>query len=172
MTKRDKTSQKVLSFGLTVCHLHLKHIMCIFEDMGHDQLQAKCFQWFWNYYPSLRQLMWHTPNEVPQDDYLIKEVAKQDKSLASKLALAAKKRLGMFLSRRKAIGVVKGVLDLTLYYNGKLHTFDVKLGKDVLSKEQISFIEQVKKQGGTFDVITTFEGFQQSIFSYIGKPEK
>lgn len=139
--------------------------------MGHDQLQSKCFQWFWNYYPSLRQLLWHTPNEVPQDRFLLDTVSKYDEGLASKLAVITKKRLTAFLSRRKAIGVVKGVPDLTLYYNGMLHGFDIKVGNDRLSKEQISFGEQIKKQGGTFTEIRTFEEFQKIIFKYVGQPE-
>ncbi len=137
--------------------------------MGHDQLQSKCFLWFWNYYPNLRQLLWHTPNEVPQDSFLLDQIAKHDKSLAHKLTAIVKKRLSAHLSRRKAIGVVKGVTDLTLYHNGRLHAFDIKVGKDTLSKEQITFGEQVISQGGTFDVISDFETFKNKIYEYVGK---
>lgn len=140
--------------------------------MGHDQLQSKCFQWFWNYYPSLRQLLWHTPNEVPQDSYLLDEIKKHAPHLLTKKFLKTiADRLQMFLSRRKAIGVVKGVPDLTLYHNGKLHGFDIKVGNDKLSQEQITFGEQVIKQGGTFTEIRTFEEFQEIIFKYVGQPE-
>lgn len=135
--------------------------------MNHDQLQAKCFQYVWNTYPSLRRLMWHTPNETKQDDFILKEVAKVDKTLASRLANQVRKRLGIHLSTRKAIGVVKGVTDLTFYYNGRLHAFDVKLETDRMSEEQKHFASQVISQGGTFDIITNFPDFKTTIDKYI-----
>ena len=139
------------------------------KGMNHDQLQAKCFQYVWNTYPNLRRLMWHTPNETKQDDFILKEVAKVDQGLASKLSAIVRKRLGIHISTRKAIGVVKGVTDLTFYYNGRLHAFDVKLGKDRMSEEQKEFAQRVINQGGTFDIIDDFEKFKITIDSYINQ---
>lgn len=116
--------------------------------------------------------MWHTPNEVPQDTFLMDAIKKYAPHILTKKFLEQlSKRLVMFLSRRRAVGVVKGITDLTLYHNNKLHAFDIKLGADKLSKEQISFAEQVIKQGGTFDVISDFESFKSFILAYVGKPE-
>lgn len=63
----------------------------------------------------------------------------------------------IILSQRKAIGVLPGVTDLILYWKGVLYMFDIKVGKDSLSKEQLSFIAANIEQGGQFFEINSLE---------------
>lgn len=135
--------------------------------MGHDQLQAKCFKYVWNTYPELRQLMWHTPNELPLDTSILGVIKKFGHEVVSTVKNHITKQHNIQLSRRSAIGVVKGIVDLVMFNNGKLHTFDIKLGADKLSKEQISFIERVKSNGGTYDTIEDFDSFKTIINEYL-----
>jgi hypothetical protein len=110
--------------------------------LKHDALQQKCFMWAWNSYPHLRKLLWHTPNELPR------RKGESDLSYLQRL------------NTRRAIGVVSGVLDLTFYYKGALHVFDIKVGNDRLSEDQELFIERVEAQGGKSYEVRTLEQFQ------------
>lgn len=74
------------------------------------------------------------------------------------------------MSRNKAIGVVSGVLDLILYVDNTLIAFDIKVGKDKLSKEQENFIKAVEHAGGRCYVIESFEQFKNivdNLFTFI-----
>lgn len=127
-------------------------------DKSHDRIQSELFQYVWNYYPELRRCMWHTPNEFKMDTATLEDVRQyvSPKQYAIILA-AAKKRFVIQLSKRKSVGVLKGVTDLVIYRKGALHCFDVKIGKDKLSDEQKSFIEAIIAQGGTFHEINSYE---------------
>src|SRR6478609_8125635 len=116
--------------------------------MHHNQLQSACFLWAWNTYPETRQLLFHPANE--QRPYP-NEITKQ---------------FSIRLSQAKAIGVVKGVLDLVFYWNGILHVFDIKIGNDRLSAEQGTFIEQVESHGGKSYIISDLNEFKR-IFEQI-----
>jgi hypothetical protein len=59
-----------------------------------------------------------------------------------------------------AIGVVAGVVDLVWYHRGRLHVFDIKIGNDVVSDEQVDFCQKVVKNGGTAHVIMTLDQFK------------
>lgn len=63
----------------------------------------------------------------------------------------------IILSQRKAIGVLPGVTDLVFYWKGILYMFDIKIGNDTLSEEQLSFIAANIEQGGQFFEINSLE---------------
>lgn len=106
---------------------------------SHDRIQQEVFNHCFNRYPETRGCMWHTPNEYTPH-------AKETKAETMKR-----------LSERKRIGVLKGVLDLCLYWKGTLYILDVKIGTDTLSDAQLSFIRAIVAQGGQFYEINSVE---------------
>lgn len=110
--------------------------------MTHNQLQQKCWMYLWNTYPESRYLAWHTKNEdIPNKS-------------------ETKKEYIVRRSQDKAVGLLPGVWDLVLYWKGVLFIFDIKVGKDKLSEQQIRFRDQVISQGGQAFVIETLEVFE------------
>ncbi|MBC7866248.1 MAG: hypothetical protein H7X88_01830 [Gloeobacteraceae cyanobacterium ES-bin-316] len=113
--------------------------------MAHNQLQQKCWQYLWNYYPDSRYTCWHTKNEdIPYPG-------------------ETKKSYMIRRSQDKAVGLLPGVWDLVFYKNGVLHIFDVKVGKDKLSESQIRFRDQIVGNGGKAYVIENIDTFIQII---------
>jgi len=110
--------------------------------MAHDQLQQKCWMHLWNDYPLSRRCAWHTKNE------------------SAPFPGESEKQYTIRRSQDKAKGLLPGVLDLTFYWKGVLHIFDIKVGKDKLSDAQIKFIEAIEAQGGKHYVIKEFSTFE------------
>lgn len=108
---------------------------------NEDQLQAFCFQWAWNTYPQIRPLLWHVPNGGSRN-----------------------KIEGM---QMKAKGVVPGVHDLHLFWNGRFITFELKFGSATLSEEQEAFAAALLAQGGTWYEIRSFEQFAAAFLSIL-----
>lgn len=102
-------------------------------QLSHDQLQAQCFQWHWNEYPAQRGLI-HANNN--------------------------NSRNAVQGNQRKAVGVVKGVLDLEYFRKGQLYFFDIKVGKDTLSKAQKAVIATLEAEGAICYEIRSLEQFQ------------
>lgn len=121
--------------------------------MSHNKLQQQCWQYLWNYFPDSRYLCWHTKNE----DIPHKSETKQQYIIRR--------------SQDKAIGLLPGVYDLVFYRQGVLHIFDIKVGRDKLSEEQIRFRDQIVSQGGKDYEIRTLDEFKQIISSIYGKEE-
>ena len=118
------------------------------KEMNHNQLQSKCFLYFWNNYPEYRGLLF---------------------SVTNNLTTALKGRAGAArMAEMKALGVCKGVTDFVFYYQGVLHAWDIKIGRDKLRPEQIDFISKVTKQGGEGREIRSFEEFQKLIKEIVG----
>lgn len=132
-------------------HLDQKTMKKIESDITHDRLQQECYMYFHNTYPELRYTLWHTPNEF-----------KRPKSMTVKEHV-------MELARRKAIGVVAGVTDLCWYHNGTLFIFDIKIGYDKLSEEQIKFIKAIESHGGKFFEINSLDQFKYIIQNELSK---
>lgn len=118
--------------------------------MTHNQLQKLCWEYLWNYFPESRYTCWHTKNE----DIPHKSESKKDYIIRR--------------SQDKAIGLLPGVYDLVFYRQGVLHIFDIKVGHDKLSENQIRFKDQIIKQGGRAYEIRTLEEFQQIIQEIYG----
>lgn len=105
-------------------------------DLSHDQLQAECYQWFHNTYPRQRGLM-HANN----NNSLNKIQGNQ----------------------KKALGVLKGILDLEYFRKCRLYFFDIKTGEGGLSKEQKAIIATLEAEGAKCYEIRSLEQFQQII---------
>lgn len=105
-------------------------------QLSHDQLQAECYQWFHNTYPEQRGLLHANVNNA------------QNKIKGN---------------QQKALGVVKGVLDMEYFRNGQLHFFDIKVGKDKFSQAQHEFMAQVTAEGAKCYEIRSLEQFQTII---------
>lgn len=129
------------------------------ENYTHDRLQQEIFTYIWNNYPQTRGNCWHTPNEFVPDTFIqtqCKRICGEKlPSFLTQIFELYKKHFVSSLSRRKAIGVLKGVTDLVLYYNGILLMMDIKLPWDSLSDAQKAFIVANEKQGGIFIEINT-----------------
>lgn len=118
--------------------------------MTHDQLQAKCFQYTWNHYPNKRYLCWMNLNNIP--------------SLRGA-------QLRKELTKLKAIGLVKGVADLSVVDNlGTFHAIEFKVGADKQSKQQIMHQNQLEQAGATYSIISDFETFTNKIRTFWGEP--
>ena len=65
------------------------------------------------------------------------------------------------MSQMKSLGVVSGTTDLLFYFKGKLHAWDIKVGKDKLSDAQNHFILKVTQQGGEGCEIRSFDEFKE-----------
>lgn len=112
------------------------------ETMTEDQLQAACFQWAWNNYPQTRRLLWAVPNGGSRDV-----------------------REGLKL---RACGVIPGVWDMHLFYHGKLTVFELKVGRNQQSPQQVAWGVLVATHGATCFEIRTLEEFQRAFAQAIG----
>lgn len=99
------------------------------------QLQAKCFQWAWNTYPETRRCLAAVPNG-----------GSRNKIEAMQL---------------KASGVLAGVHDLFFFWKGKLYWFELKVGENKQTKEQLEFGKAMEAQGAICIEIRSLEQFQQ-----------
>lgn len=113
------------------------------EKMTHNQLQAKCFTWFWNTYPEYRGLLFSVNNNLTTQ--------MDGRSGAIRMA------------KLKTLGVIKGTTDFIFYFGGRMYAWDIKIGRDKLRPEQVSFISKVKQQGGDGGEIRSVEEFMEKI---------
>jgi len=109
--------------------------------MTHEQLIAKCTQWFWNEFPEDRRMLYAVNNNVSAG------LSRQQQIIEG--------------NKNKAKGVVAGVLDLCyINFDGRSAYLDAKVGNDVLSKEQEDFCEKLDRRGIAWFVFSSFEEFQ------------
>lgn len=113
--------------------------------MNHNQLQSKCFLHMWNEYPDLRYLCFSVTNNLTTE------------------TIDARRQMAI----QKSLGVVKGVLDLIFFYGGRMYGLDAKVGSDRLHKEQVEFIDAIRRQGGDGCEFRTFEEFKAIIGSIV-----
>lgn len=125
------------------------------KGLSHDGLQFLCFRWLWNNYPELRYLFWGTFNDVKQVEKIIGPMSPRQRMV--------------ILSKMKSLGLVKGVLDFMFYYDKKLYVMDFKIGSDKLSKEQLEFIDKIKKQGGEGYEVRSLEQFKNLLQNILEK---
>lgn len=112
--------------------------------MSEIQLQAKCFQFMWNEYPSTRRLFFHVPNGGQRN------------------AIE-----GMQL---KASGVVAGIPDMILIHSGKAYGFELKTPTGKVSPVQEVVHKVWAKDGTPVFIIRTEEEFKKIISNLLGKP--
>ena len=75
--------------------------------MSEDQLQAALWSYFWNNYPNARHHMWAVPN--------------------SAIGEATNTRDIIRINTLKATGLLAGVWDLHLFWNGTFHIIETKV---------------------------------------------
>lgn len=102
--------------------------------MTHEQLIADCFQWHWNTYPEERRMLYAVNN----NSYNRIEG-----------------------NRNKAKGVVAGVFDFCyLPTHGGCIYLDAKVGKDMLSDEQLDFAAKCSARRILTFTFSTIEEFK------------
>ena len=102
--------------------------------------QQECVIWFHNNYPKLRGLLFMVNNN------------------------SASKREGAF---KKALGLVAGVSDLMLIYEGSVYPIELKTEKGYLSPEQIDWHEKVENQGVQCHIVRSIDAFKYLIIKII-----
>lgn len=110
---------------------------------SEDQIHTSCYIWFHNTFPALRGKLWHTPNGGQRH---ISEAVKF-----------------------RSMGVQRGIHDLLLLFDGKLHSFEIKNEKGSMSPEQKTFADMILSNGGTTWLIRDLETFQDAIKSIVNK---
>lgn len=142
--------------------------------MTEEQLQAKIFQYMWNHYPSTRRRFFHVSNELPNDaEYVLRTVEKHvgQQRWFSSLRQMIRKRISMFLSRRRASGVVSGIPDMILTHRGRTYGFELKTETGVVSAEQQKVHSVWMEDGTPVYVIRSFEEFLPIIEQIVGQKE-
>jgi len=106
--------------------------------MSEDQLQAKCYQWAFNTYPQLRQLLFSVPNGSTR--HIIEAV------------------------KLKATGLTPGIPDMILVYP-RCIGFEFKTETGTLSPAQIKVHGRWRAVGIDVHVVRSFEQWEQIIKS-------
>jgi len=113
-----------------------------FPNTTEGAIQAKCYQWFVNNFPDLRQLLQSIPNES--------------------------KRSKVYASTLKAMGLTPGWPDMAFHFRGKTTFLECKIPGGNPSDEQLSVRKALTKQG--FDVLTfrDLSSFQKALEASFG----
>lgn len=111
-------------------------------DQSEDELQQKCFFWFWNTFPNLRKLLFHIPNGGARN----------------------KREAGRF----KRMGVVAGVSDFMLLYNGDAYCIELKVRKRKQKPNQIKWQKKVEEHDIFYEVVWSLIEFKQLIYRLTG----
>lgn len=117
-----------------VCNVQICRRYRNLPFMTEDQLQAACWQWAWEAYPATRRLLWAVPNGG-----------------------ARNAREGLKL---RATGVIPGVWDLHFFWQERLTFFELKVGRNRQSEEQVRWGALVRQQGATCYEIRTLDEFK------------
>jgi|GEM_PF-488724 len=150
--------------------------------MTEEQLQAKIFQYMWNYYPQTRRKFFHVSNELSNDlRYVMNEVERNVKEKRGNifylpswfkiLKQKIEKRIAIYLGKRQSIGVVAGIPDMILLDSGSAFGFELKTETGTLSPAQKEVHKVWAEDGTPVWVIRSFEEFINVIVTIIGKPQ-
>jgi len=102
--------------------------------MSENKLQAECYQWAYNTFPEVRGLLYHNFNNP-------------------KNAIQG--------AQLKAVGLVKGVADLTFLWQGQAYFFELKTETGKQSKDQFEWQMKVGGHGFPYLIVRRFEHFKQ-----------
>lgn len=111
-------------------------------EQTEDELQQKCYFWFHNRFPALRGLLFHVPNGGARN----------------------KREAGRF----KQIGVVPGVSDFILLYNGRAHCIELKVKKRTQGEKQIKWQGKVEDNNIHYVVCGSLIEFKDCILAIVG----
>ena len=106
-----------------------------------DILQAKCWQWSWNYVPETRYHIWHVPN--------------------------GKSRRLIEAVQLKAMGVLAGVDDIHCFWQGRYYILELKVGSNILSDKQERYKEAMTSHGAIFYEVRDFETYKKIILKIV-----
>lgn len=132
-------------------------------NMTEEQLQANIFQWLWNTYPETRRKFFHVANELPTDvEYVLRTVERYvgNQRWFITLRITIRKRIAMFLSRRRASGVVPGIPDMIWLHFGRVYGFELKTDTGTVSIEQEKVHAVWREDGTPVYIIRSLEEFQ------------
>jgi len=101
------------------------------------KLQQDCFRFFHNQYPNLRGILWKVENERRRNKY--------EQMIA------------------KSTGLVAGVADLNMLYNGQFYAIELKTPTGSQTKSQKEWQIVVEKQGGIYVLIRSLEKFKEFV---------
>ena len=101
------------------------------------KLQQDCFRFFHNQYPPLRGILWKVENERRRNKY--------EQMIA------------------KSTGLVSGVADLNMVYNGTFYGIEVKTETGRQTPAQKEWQKTIEQQGGKYFIIRTEDEFKQLI---------
>lgn len=107
-----------------------------------DKLQASCYQWAWNTYPAARRCFAHVPNELERRPG------------------ETKQQHVIRIGQAKAKGLLPGVHDLFFYWRHQLYWFELKVGSNTQSPEQIAFGAAMRAQGAICYEVRSEEVFK------------
>lgn len=102
--------------------------------MNELKMQSECFLWAWNSYPKLRYSFWHTDNN------------------------SVNRITG---ARKKALGVVSGVSDFLLLYQGEMHCIELKSDIGKQTPNQLKFQKAIEKQKGKYYIVRSVNEFKE-----------
>ena len=104
--------------------------------MTEQQIQSQCVTWLWNTYPQTRGLFFAVNNNS-------EHVARA--------------------MNRKAVGMVPGVSDTILLWNGTAYLIEFKTPKGKQSPAQIRWEKKVTRTGFKYFVVRSFEHFKEVV---------
>lgn len=108
---------------------------------SEEQLQAYCFQWFWNTFPAERQMLFHVDNNS------------SDKWVGNK---------------KKALGVTRGVADFIFFLrDGRSVAIEMKLPGGTQSKQQEEFMYKIQERRHLYFLCFGFEEFEDLIYTLL-----
>lgn len=120
---------------------------CIFDIQptplpmtSESKLQQDCYLWYHNNYPALRGSLWMCHNNAKD--------ARQGATL-------------------KAMGMVRGVSDLMMLYNGAFYAIELKTETGRQSEFQKQWQEVILSQGGTYVIVRSLQDFCNFVLSII-----
>lgn len=138
-------------------------------ELSELQLQAECFQWAWNTYPETRGLLFHVTNEVkPHPPETDAHALARGCAVKLKYPGETFKELSIRIAKMKAAGLVPGVADLIFLWDTS-YAFELKVGKNKTSPEQIAFAERIMKKGHTWFLVRDVETFKHLFINIVNK---
>lgn len=109
--------------------------------MTEQQLQAKCFLWFWNEFPSERGMLFHVDNN------------------------SANRIVG---NQKRSLGVVKGVADFIFFLrDGRSVCIEMKIDGGSQSEAQKEFENKLLDRRHLYFICYDFVGFQDLIYKLL-----
>lgn len=133
------------------------------------KLQSKCVLYMWNEKPKTRMLFFQVKNEGARvSTTIIREhvnniLKNPHQGNIVKCCNAILEHLrgnAVTGGLDRAMGVVSGVSDCILIWNGTAHCFEFKTEKGKQSDTQIEFQKKVENEGVSYYIIRSFEQFE------------